>query len=89
MLTPTRKIYDGLDQAYAYFNKKLFGGRLPECAITVRTHRSAYGYFKREVFESRDRHHVIRHEIAMNPKHFKKPLRGPDLEHAGARDGAS
>ena len=33
--TPTKQTYEGLDQAYAYFNKRLFDGKLPDCLITV------------------------------------------------------
>jgi len=31
MKTPTKRTYDDFDQAYAYFNKRLFEGRLPAC----------------------------------------------------------
>jgi SprT-like family len=68
---PTRKTYEGLDAAYAYFNEELFGGRLPPCLITVRHHRSAYGYFSGERFASRDGSEIT-DEIALNPKHFRK-----------------
>jgi hypothetical protein len=32
--TPTKRAYDGLDQAFEYFNRRLFGGRLPPCLIS-------------------------------------------------------
>jgi predicted SprT family Zn-dependent metalloprotease len=69
-VTPTKKTYDGLDSAYAYFNEALFGGRLPQCLITVRSHHGAYGYFSSERFGSADGE--IRDEIALNMKHFKE-----------------
>jgi predicted SprT family Zn-dependent metalloprotease len=68
--TPTKKTYDGLDAAYAYFNKKLFGDRLPQCLITVRPHRGAYGFFAAEVFGAFDGEET-RDEIALNIRHFR------------------
>ena len=69
--TPTKRTYDDFDAAYAYFNKRLFGGRLPPCLITVRPHRGAYGYFSGERFGSRDGKE-IHDEIALNIRHFEK-----------------
>jgi SprT-like family len=69
--TPTKRTYDDFDAAYAYFNKRLFGGRLPPCLITVRPHRGAYGYFCSERFGSRDGNEV-HDEIALNIRHFEK-----------------
>jgi predicted SprT family Zn-dependent metalloprotease len=69
--TPTKRTYDDFDSAYAYFNKRLFGGRLPTCLITVRPHRGAYGYFSCERFGSRDGKEV-HDEIALNIRHFEK-----------------
>jgi SprT-like family len=69
--TPTKRTYDDFDAAYAYFNKRLFGGRLPPCLITVRPHRGAYGYFSSERFGSRDGKE-IHDEIALNIRHFEK-----------------
>ena len=69
MKTPTKRTYDDFDQAYAYFNKRLFEGRLPPCLITVRPHRGAYGYFSPERFGSRDGKE-IHDEIALNIRTF-------------------
>jgi hypothetical protein len=69
--TPTKTAYDGLDDAYEYFNKELFDGRLPTCLITVRPHRGAYGYFSGERFGSRDGNE-IHDEIALNIKTFQQ-----------------
>ena len=69
--TPTKRTYDDFDAAYAYFNKRLFDGRLPPCLITVRPHRGAYGYFSSERFGSRDGKE-IHDEIALNIRHFEK-----------------
>ena len=69
------------------FNKRLFGGRLPPCLITVRPHRGAYGYFSPERFGSRDGKEV-HDEIALNIRHFEKRSAVRDPVDAGARDGA-
>lgn len=48
----TATAYGDLDRAYAYFNKKLFGGRLPDCLITLRSHmRNAWGYYHHDNFK--------------------------------------
>jgi predicted SprT family Zn-dependent metalloprotease len=69
--TPTKRIYDGFDEAYKYFNAQLFDNRLPACLITVRPHRAAYGYFSHERFGSRQGKEV-RDEIALNIKTFQQ-----------------
>jgi hypothetical protein len=67
--SPTKRVYDDFDQAYAHFNKRLFGGRLPPCLITVRPHRGCYGYFSHQRFGSRDGSET-HDEIALNIKTF-------------------
>ena len=70
MSSPTQKHYGDLQQAYALFNEKLFGGRLPECLITMQRRSHTYGYFAGERFGATDGSgHVD--EIALNPAHFK------------------
>lgn len=69
MLTPTTKTYDGLNQAYEFFNDRLFGGRLPACLITMQRSKKAYGYFAGGRFGTRDGREVT-DEIALNPSHF-------------------
>ena len=41
---PTTKTYTSLDDAFAFFNARLFAGRLPACLITMQRSKSAYGY---------------------------------------------
>src|SRR5262249_19532103 len=69
--TPTKTAYENFDAAYDYFNKQLFGSRLPPCLITVRPHRGAFGYFSSERFGSRDGKE-IHDEIALNIKTFQQ-----------------
>ncbi len=67
-------IYGCLQQAYDHFNRRLFGGYLPACLITLHRHRGAYGYFSRRRYirglavETTD-------EIALNPDLFAKGKR--------------
>jgi hypothetical protein len=71
MKTPTKRTYDDFDSAYAYFNKRLFGERLPTCLITVRPHRGAYGSFSPERFGAHGGPETL-DEIALNIKHFQQ-----------------
>ena len=68
---PTAKTYKTLDDAFAYFNRHLFGGRLPTCLITMQRSKSAYGYFAGDRFGSKDGKEVT-DEIALNPSHFRE-----------------
>ena len=70
MTDPTRSTYDGLTEAYDFFNAQLFGGRLPRCLITMQRQKSAYGYFAGGRFGTADGAEVT-DEIALNPAHFR------------------
>jgi predicted SprT family Zn-dependent metalloprotease len=69
---PTRSTYDGLNAAYAFFNRELFGGKLPACLLTMQRHRGAYGYFSGNRFASLDNAKEIVDEIALNPVNFAR-----------------
>lgn len=43
--TPTSQMFGELDQAFEFFNSRLFGGQLPPCMLVPHRHRNAYGYF--------------------------------------------
>lgn len=65
--------YTRLNEAYVYFNKALFDGKLPECLITLAYHRGARGYFRDEPFRERTekaKHLKKTDEIALNPFTF-------------------
>ena len=66
---PTTVTYTSLDDAFAFFNRRLFGGRLPPCLITMQRSKSAYGYFAGGRFGSKDGKEIT-DEIALNPSHF-------------------
>jgi hypothetical protein len=44
-MKPTRDTYTQLDNAYDYFNRALFAGKLPPCVMTLHRKKGAYGYF--------------------------------------------
>jgi predicted SprT family Zn-dependent metalloprotease len=70
-ITPTQRTYKTLDDAYRFFNERLFGGKLPGCLITMQRSKKAYGYFAGGRFASRDGQEVT-DEIALNPSHFRE-----------------
>ena len=71
VMTPTQKTYGTLDDAYRFFNERLFDGQLPACLITMQRSRKAYGYFAGSRFGSRDGSEIT-DEIALNPMHFRE-----------------
>ena len=56
MTDPTRTTYQGLTEAYDFFNARLFGGRLPRCLITMQRQKAAYGYFAGGAVRHQGRH---------------------------------
>jgi hypothetical protein len=67
-IEPTKETYDRFQEAYAYFNRALFGGHLPNCLITLQRSRKSYGYFCGGRFGRTDG--LITDEIALNPRYF-------------------
>lgn len=67
---PTQQAYGDLSAAYAFFNARLFDGRLPACLITMQRKAKAYGYFAGTRFGHREDASTT-DEIALNPTHFK------------------
>ena len=68
---PTTKTYTSLDDAYEFFNGRLFGGKLPPCLITMQRSKKAYGYFAGGRFGAADGTGIT-DEIALNPSHFRE-----------------
>src|ERR1700733_139836 len=71
MTNPTQQTYKTLDDAYRFFNKRLFGGKLPPCLITMQRSKKSYGYFAGGRFGSKDGREIT-DEIALNPSHFRE-----------------
>lgn len=64
--SPTALSFNALQTAFDFFNKELFGGRLPPAMILLHRKKNAKGYFWAERFGHRDLDDRI-HEIAINP----------------------
>jgi predicted SprT family Zn-dependent metalloprotease len=69
-INPTKETYDDLNKAYEFFNKRLFGSKLPRCLVTLQRKSSAAGFFANKKFATRDGEKVT-DEIALNPQTFK------------------
>jgi SprT-like family protein len=67
-IEPTKETYDQFQEAYAYFNRALFEGQLPNCLITLQRNKRSYGYFCGDRFGRADG--LITDEIALNPRYF-------------------
>lgn len=65
---PTTDTYGELNQAYDFFNQKLFDGKLPKCLITMQREKRAFGFFSKNKFVNNSGDQVD--EIAMNPSYF-------------------
>ena len=61
--------YRAFQDAYDFFNWKLFTNSLPNVLVTLQRKPRTYGYFSPERFTARDAKGKA-HELAMNPDHF-------------------
>lgn len=68
---PTQE-YSSFDQAYDFFNARLFEGKLPLCLITLQRKSKAFGYFSGDRFVSRNNGNEKIDEIALNPDTFER-----------------
>lgn len=50
--TPTTAVHGMLDDAFTFFNEKLFDGELPVCLITVQRKKGVHGYFWGDMVKS-------------------------------------
>ncbi|EBR7327633.1 sprT domain-containing protein [Salmonella enterica] len=65
----TERAYAELQQAYDFYNQRLFDGQLPDCLITFQRGKNTMGYFSRNRFVSPADGTQI-DEIALNPEYF-------------------
>ncbi len=65
----TQKQYKTLNDAFDYFNEKLFEGKLPDVLITLQRKAKVNGYHHFEKFEGREDKKKVT-EIALNPDNF-------------------
>jgi len=66
----TTNSYKTLDEAYQFFNEKLFENKLSECLITLQRRKANnLGYFRSQGYTSRTNNNKIS-EISLNPDTF-------------------
>ena len=66
----TGKEYTAFDDAYDWFNQRLFEGRLPPCLITLQRKAKSHGYFANNRFGHRVETAAVTDELALNPDTF-------------------
>jgi len=69
-IKPTGEFYGRLQDAYDYFNQRLFDGALPYCLITVQREKNTMGFFSAARWSNDGKNNV--HEIALNPAYFAR-----------------
>jgi len=67
--TVTAPLYVLLDEAFGFFNQRLWDNGLPSAALTLQRKKGAYGYFHAEQFASDTG--ASADEIAMNPQSMR------------------
>lgn len=68
--------YKLLDDAYKFFNQKLFKNELPQVMIVLHRRKNSYGYFHAERFAEKKlagKVHEWIDELALNPDDFERP----------------
>lgn len=70
MTTNDVKQYAALQQAFEYFNRKLFADELSECFITLHRKRNARGFHWSDAYHGPN--DTILNEIALNPAVFDR-----------------
>ena len=66
---PTRTYANQLQDAYDFFNEKLFGNKLPRALITFTRRKNVFGHFGTKRWAADE--NTIADEIAMNPEYFR------------------
>lgn len=59
-----------LSEAYAFFNARLFGGKLPPCMITLHRKSNARGYYAPDRWQARKDADTRADELSLNPDTF-------------------
>lgn len=71
-LTPTMSMHGMLDDAYDFFNRRLFDGELPVCLITIQRDSRKHGYFWGDMIKATKGEATI-DEIAMIGTSLARP----------------
>lgn len=67
-LTPTEQAYREFQEAYDFYNQRLFDNKLPGCMFTMQRRANTYGYFSSKRFVNLTG--TKADEIALNPEVF-------------------
>lgn len=67
--TPTDQIYTELQEAFDYFNERLFNGEISQVLITMQREYRTLGYFSSKRFTHRTGERLV-DEISINPAYF-------------------
>lgn len=70
-MTITTTQYKSLDEAYVYFNEKLFDGKLPDVIINFERKPKMAGIHRHKKFQSRNGNGNKISELALNPDTFR------------------
>ncbi|HHH0306414.1 TPA: SprT-like domain-containing protein, partial [Yersinia enterocolitica] len=70
MTRATERAYSELQQAFDFYNQRLFNGELPDCLITFQRGKNTMGYFSFRRFVAADGSGTMIDEIALNPEYF-------------------
>lgn len=70
-MTPALEQYGAYQEAWSYFNRTLFGGKLQPCHLTFSRHRGSQGFFAPHRW-TKDGKTI--HEIALNPAGLSRPI---------------
>lgn len=70
MTRATERAYNELQQAFDFYNQRLFNGELPDCLITFQRGKNTMGYFSFRRFVAADGSGKMIDEIALNPEYF-------------------
>jgi predicted SprT family Zn-dependent metalloprotease len=66
--SPTEESYSAFQEAYDFFNRRLFAGDLPSCLITFQRQKRTMGYVSVERWINAN--HEYKDELAINPEYF-------------------
>ncbi len=69
-MTPTKELYGQIEEAYRFFNERLFASSLPHCIITLQRKPNAMGYVSHSRWISTDANAKKLHELAVNPEYW-------------------
>lgn len=68
MKSPTEESYSRFQEAYDFFNDRIFESKLPACLITFQRQKRIMGYVSLERWINNKKEYI--HELAINPEYF-------------------